>query len=144
MIRNQETKILLLQGPSSGGKSSFLYGFNNDGYLVRVIDTFLGEKQKSNEQLHVIVSAYEVRQNDKCYDLLSDSGSPLVVKGYHSKTGQGWSPTGATDCLVTGSEQFMGLLAEVSSRLDVDDNGVHGKSSRGFTIYKIVSSTRSV
>jgi hypothetical protein len=143
MLLERKSKILLLQGPTSGGKSTFVYGTSDQtkkGYLSYALSAFLAAQQSSDEHLHILFSALEIREDDVCYDLLSEElDIPVRLDRKGSKATKTWTPTGAQELLITSTAQFGTLLETIKGRLVVGDNGIHRGSSRGFTLYKIVS-----
>jgi hypothetical protein len=142
MFSTQKTKILLLQGPTSGGKSSFMYGLSKGstaGYLSFALQAALLAKSSSQNQLHILIQAVEVRKDETTYDLLAPGNPATDILAKGTRSNRKWYPASAKQLLVTGSAQIPEILATVGKNLRVQGNGIHKDSSRGFGIYEIVS-----
>jgi hypothetical protein len=105
--------------------------------LWLTIESLLGIKGTSTDQLHILLSAVEVRENDDAYDLLGPvTDKRLLLKARGSGMNKSWSAEGLHEVLITDIGQVD--LKSIKQRLSVGDNGVHLGSSRGFALYKIV------
>lgn len=138
MFNTHRGQVMLLQGPSSGGKSTFLHGANQDGHLFFALNSLLAGKHSSKDQLHILFNAIEIRDNDKVYDLLVDAGDPLFLKTKRTGSGKSWSVEGLKDVLVDDKSQVKALLEAIHKRLSVGNNGIHLGSSRSFAVFKMV------
>lgn len=141
MTSTLQGKVMLLQGPSSGGKSTFLHGVRQDGHMAFALKTLLAHKDSSSNKLHILLSVFEVQDSDDVRDLLSDNVKSLAIKSKGSRADKSWYVDEAQEVLVTRADQVDNLLESLHYRLTVGDNGIHLGSSRSFTVFKIVNNT---
>lgn len=131
----ESSSILVLQGPTSGGKSTFLRGPPGEkGYLLDTFLFFLATKASIDTQLHIFFGAIEVDEDKSCRDLITGKKLEIVRKGSGSQ--QEYCPKEDIGLLVQDEATFKILLESILEHVTCLPNGVHLGSSRRFSMFQ--------